>query len=114
MEIGLNAQEIRELLDQEEWQDTDDPMRQERCIFLGTVFQLYPSGKYYMPWACSNVTEEEAEQDEEWREAVEAALDEHGMYLTSGEGDPCDVFASESRWLDDDVDYVCPPNHENE
>ena len=23
--------------------------------FLGTVFGLYPSGKYYQPWACSNV-----------------------------------------------------------
>ena len=26
------------------------------CAFLGTVFALTPSGKYYMPWACSNVT----------------------------------------------------------
>jgi len=25
-----------------------------RC-YLGTVFALCPSGKYYMPWACSNV-----------------------------------------------------------
>ena len=23
--------------------------------YLGSVFRLYPSGKYYMPWACSNV-----------------------------------------------------------
>ncbi len=27
----------------------------EKWVYLGTVFSLMPSGKYYMPWACSNV-----------------------------------------------------------
>lgn len=26
-----------------------------QSVYLGTVFNLYPSGKYYMPWASSNV-----------------------------------------------------------
>jgi hypothetical protein len=27
----------------------------ERWVFLGSVFSLTPSGKYYMPYACSNL-----------------------------------------------------------
>ena len=139
--------------------------------FLGTVFALYPSGKYYMPWACSNVElcpkcngaghtpnkrfdprafkglddadsllrtyavetfgpwcegkwpksyqsvlrklqharerasenhhcEEcngmgsaEAYQDELFGEALELVANEHGLWITSGEGDPCDIMA---------------------
>lgn len=101
METGLDAEAIRKEMDGEDWHDTE-PGRQERHVFLGTVFALTPSGKYYMPWACSNVTEEEANQDEEWREAVEEELAKHGMFLTSGEGDPCDLFAGESRDVEDE------------
>lgn len=27
----------------------------EKWVYLGTVFSLMPSGKFYTPWACSNV-----------------------------------------------------------
>jgi len=60
--------------------------------FLGTVFAIMPSGKYYMLWACSNVSEEEASADEEFMEALEKVAEEHGMWVESGEGDPCDMF----------------------
>lgn len=63
-------------------------------IFVGTVFNLLPSGKYYTPWACSNVTEEEAEEDEIWWEQAYAECAEHGCCIISGEGDPCDLFIS--------------------
>jgi len=46
-----------------------------------------------MPWACSNVTEEEAEEDAEWWETFESELEKHGIWIESGEGDPVDVFA---------------------
>jgi hypothetical protein len=101
METGLNVEAIRRELDEAEWQDSE-PDRQERSVYLGTVFALYPSGKYYMPWACSNVTEEEADSDEEWREAVEVEFEKHGMFLTAGEGDPCDLFAMECRDVEND------------
>jgi hypothetical protein len=29
--------------------------RDEGEVWLGTIFALTPSGKFYMPWACSNV-----------------------------------------------------------
>ena len=60
--------------------------------FLGTVFTIMPSGKYYMPWACSNVTESEATQDEAYMLALERAAEKHGGWVMSGEGDPCDLF----------------------
>jgi hypothetical protein len=37
-----------------EWMPAEDEGEQ-RTVFLGSVFALYPSGKYYMPFACSNV-----------------------------------------------------------
>ena len=60
--------------------------------FMGTVFALTPSGKYYMPWACSNVTAREAYRDEQWHAALEALCSERGLYVTSGDGDPCDLY----------------------
>jgi len=148
----------------------DDDGQQIGQCFLGTCFHLAPSGKYYMPWVCSNVdacprckgkgtlpnprkatkrfdrlsrkinrivkqmlnqygcypewpknTEaliqklrakaerfkpelecplchgagsHEAYLDQEWFEALEACLDEHGMFFQTGEGDPCDYFAA--------------------
>jgi len=65
----------------------------EKTIYVGSVLNLSPSGKYYMPWACSNVTEEEAEEDAEWWETFEGELEKHGIWIESGEGDPVDVFA---------------------
>ena len=68
-----------------------------KAVFLGTVFSLCSSGKYYMPWACSNVTEKEADQDERWVEKAEAELDTIDAFLTSGEGSATDLFAE--RWI---------------
>lgn len=62
-----------------------------KAIFLGSVFSMTPSGKYYTPWACSNVDEKEAEEDQEWWEALEKKAGENGLFITSGEGDPTDI-----------------------
>jgi hypothetical protein len=60
--------------------------------FLGTVFDLAPSGKYYMPWT-SNQTEEDVDEDGKFYEALDKVAEENGMWIEHGEGDPCDLFA---------------------
>ncbi len=60
--------------------------------FIGTAFALAPSGKYYTPWANSNVDFGEAMLDAIWYDSMDEVLEKHEMYLCSGEGDPCDLF----------------------
>ena len=93
-------------------------------LFVGTVFSLTPSGKYYMPFACSNVElcprckgtgqtkngkhcawcdglgSREAYLDQVWCETVESEGDKRGICLESGEGDPCDLFLTMAVYLD--------------
>jgi hypothetical protein len=52
---GFNLKRIRAKLDRESWEDEYEPGQQVRRVYLGTVFNLTPSGKYYLPFACSNV-----------------------------------------------------------
>lgn len=63
-----------------------------RMIYVGSCFALAPSGKYYMPWAHSNVSAKEALKDEIYWEAFTDWLEEHDLWFESGEGDPTDVF----------------------
>ena len=98
MDTGLNFETIRQQVNEAGWEESeyhDD--QEERRVFLGTVFALTPSGKFYTPFANGNVTEEEAQQDIEWYDTVSAELEKVGLYLAHGEGDPCDLFAVESR-----------------
>ena len=84
-----------------------------KSYFLGTVFCLYPSGKYYMPFACSNVElcpkckgegcdfcghlgSREAFEDSVFTENLEHYASKHNCWIQSGEGNPCDVFLCKS------------------
>jgi len=52
----LNPRIVKADLEDMEWEeDYNDPDRQRRAIFLGTVMSLTPSGKFYTPFANSNV-----------------------------------------------------------
>lgn len=62
------------------------------ALFIGTVMSLAPSGKYWTWWACSNVTEEEAQRDEEYFDILYDCANEVDGWIESGEGDPCDIF----------------------
>jgi len=98
VDTGIIWDNVKAALEEEEWQErADGEPGQVRMIYLGTVFNWYPSGKYYTPFANSNVTEEEAEKDEEWREAVEAECEFLGVSFEHGENDPCDLFIAEYR-----------------
>ena len=69
--------------------DHDEPYYSE---FVGSVFSITPSGKYYMPFASSNVSVKEAAIDEFWNEEFQKILEEEGCWDEGGEGDPCDMF----------------------
>lgn len=174
METGLDFDAIRREMDREEWSEREDGEDgQTRSVYLGSVFSLTPSGKYYLPFACSNVEacpncggrgsrrsgvprriarkyragsrahlraikrmraagadctfppldrimrlrdrfpltiaceacggvgSREAYLDEMWNETVEEELSARGLSLESGEGDPCDLFATEYRDIDE-------------
>jgi hypothetical protein len=63
--------------------------------YIGTVFALIPSGKYYMPWACSNVEAcPECDGDGHARDACE--YDPHKCH-----GLACEDCPSESKRRDD-------------
>ena len=170
MNTRIDWDSVRAELDATPWEDRDYG-EQERLCFLGTVFSLYPSGKYYQPWACSNVDpcpichgsgnsnprgnhrqrkrwqarvrhcervlgkrhlfgagercahtsacraltkahvllhiptcfhcqgmgSREAYLDSVYQELLEREAEEHNLFITSGEGDPCDVLVGESR-----------------
>jgi len=76
---------------------------QIKSAYIGTVFELTPSGKYYTPWAHSNaiagynakgeaVIEPDVLRDQGWYEGVEDALSRFGAWLQAGDGDPCDLY----------------------
>lgn len=60
-------------------------------LFMGTVFSIYPSGKYYMPWT-TNQTAKDVIKDTAYSRALDEVASSHGCWVTSGEGDPCDLF----------------------
>ena len=88
-----------------------------QSVFLGTVLDLMPSGKFYLPFACSNVEpcprckgtgkhsiypqscdlcqgmgSREVFEDELMNEALERVAESYGCFIESSEGDPCDLF----------------------
>ena len=63
-----------------------------RC-YLGTVFHLMPSGKFYTGWT-TNQTRADETRDAAFIEALEERASEAGGSIGNGEGDPCNMFFS--------------------
>ena len=59
--------------------------------YLGTVFHLMPSGKFYASWT-TNQTNADETRDAAFIDALEERASGAGGSITSGEGDPCDMF----------------------
>lgn len=59
VDLNFDPDQAKSMLEALPWEPAepflDGDATHMRRIFLGTVFRLCPSGKYYMPWACSNV-----------------------------------------------------------
>lgn len=112
MEQILNLDVIKRQLDNSEiYYDTDNDSLYQ-STYLGSVFNIMPSGKYYMLFACSNVTEDEAEEDERYNAQMEDELRTINAYLISGEGDPTDILINRTYAILDeiptcDIDKYC-------
>ena len=97
--------------------------RKQKSVYLGTVFSIMPSRKYYQPYACSNVDlcprckgkgcdycgelgSREAHEDEMMQKYLEDFASEHDCWVESGEGDPCDLFLAKEIEEDEDNDAI--------
>jgi hypothetical protein len=92
----IDWESVREELDTQEWEDDLFDNEQTRAVFLGTVFALFPSGKYWTCWT-SNATERERKADLEYADYLLREAEKIGASIESGEGDPCDIFVVEYR-----------------
>lgn len=98
--------EIKECLSNEAYcEPGSDPIH---ALFIGSVFSVMPSGKYWTYFASGNVTQEEQQRDIDFNEVLEACADEAGGWIENGlNGDYCDMFfcmAYESNDLDESMD----------
>lgn len=75
-----------------DWDGLRQDAMAEGSAYLGSCFYLYPSGKYYTPFACGNVNIQEAMWDAVWQDALDEVAEKYNLYATGGEGDPTDVF----------------------
>lgn len=79
------------------------------AVYIGTVFSVMPSGKYYMPWACSNIEKcnrckgkgckfcgylgsREAWEDQVMSEALDKYAGKYNAWVESSEGSATDLF----------------------
>lgn len=63
----------------------------EGAVYLGSVFSLYPSGKY-THYFSTNDNDLEAVKDSAYCEALDRIAEEYGGYIESSEGDPTDIL----------------------
>ena len=76
------------------WDNNSEPDGRARCVYIGSVMLLTPSGKYYMPWT-TNQTDEDMERDSTFWEHADKIADGLGCWIESGDGSPTDVFLAE-------------------
>ena len=87
MDRETMKQELIEALESgEEYQDYDG--NHIKGAYLGTYMALDPCGRYHHALSPNGATDECLEY---W-ETLEECADEIGAYITSGEGDPCDIY----------------------
>jgi hypothetical protein len=100
--IPLLDQYIKDIENSFDWDTLARECRYDGEVFLGTVFAIFPSGKYsnYLTCPtcdgegckdCGNIGSVEAMMDEVYSDALDTVANNHGLYVTSGE-DPCDIL----------------------
>lgn len=53
--VGINWLNVKKAMKKATWEPDEMNDRSKRSVFLGSVMQLYPSGKFYTPYANSNI-----------------------------------------------------------
>ena len=102
---GIDWDRVQAALDSEGQEYTDECGNRIKSLFLGSVFSLTPSGKYYTPFAAGNVEPEEAEADQAWFAAVDQEASQHGLSVQSAEGNPSDLLVV--KVLETDANPSC-------
>ena len=99
---GFNRNEIlkakyREKIESWDWDGLKRDLREKgyideeyQSLFLGTVFSLTPSGKYYTEWTL-NQNKHDTERDRAFFEALKEKAEKDDMFIENGE-DPCDIL----------------------
>ena len=82
--------------------DPDDDSQLIGACYLGSILNLYPSGKVYAPWT-SNQTDYGVMRDEVFASVLEEFAEANGGWIGSSEGDGCDILF-----------YITVPNPESE
>ena len=82
--------------------DLDNPDMLVGMVFIGSLTSVTPSGKFYTPFAHSNITEYEANRDEAWHSALEAVAEKHDMAVMYNDGDVFVGVWKDNEALDED------------
>ena len=77
-------------------------------VYLGSVMNHVPSGRFYAPW--SPVSEAVRDKDARWWEALEKAGQHHGLVVANGEGDPTDIFIYRYEPIADPAELALLPD----
>ena len=124
---NINWIEVARLMDLEDLEIDPDNDGFIQSVYLGSIISLCPSGKFYTPFAnsnvdrcpecegfgkysicgveheclgCCGVTSREAHYDELYMEQLKKEAEHYGLCVTSGEGGMDDMFAA--RFFNDD------------
>ena len=82
----------KEILERFNWENIKEEMNEhEGKVFIGSVFSMFPSGKFYMPWT-TNQSAKGVLKDEVFSDVLDEILSEKDMWWENSEADPCNIF----------------------
>ena len=93
---------VEKNIDGENEQVNDDNVY--KTVYIDSVFSIYPSGKFYMPWT-TNQNHRDVYKDEIFREVLEDMLSDNDLYLDD-RGDSDGIYISKSICSLDDFEEI--------
>ena len=86
--LGWDWSKIAVIADETRFQRED---MQLGSTYLGSVMNIFPSGKYWMPWT-TNQNSEDMRRDSAFAQALDKVAEKFGGWIETGEGDPTDLY----------------------